>query len=332
MLKITFTIFFLLPILAHAKVKNVIFMIGDGMGPQQISLLQMYANHAPNSIYRNKKTAFEKMSNNSMGIHLPQAYGEIVIDSAASATHMATGHVSRPGMIGMNKDAKSVVTILELAKKAGLSTGLITETRMTHATPASYAAHVISRKNEALIAEQMVATQPDIMFGGGLKSFIPMNAAATNLDFYKKWRKRIPRRISFASTKRKDQKDILTVAEKNGYQLVFDKKSMQESKSDKILGLFTSDAMPDGIWFSVNDKSYKRDIPNIPEMTQKALDVLSKNKKGFFLMVEGGQIDWAAHANDTATMLHNMIHFEKTIDLVLKWAAKRKDTLVDLLK
>jgi len=309
------------------KIKNVIFMIGDGMGPQQISLLYHYARYAPHSIYKGGETSFEKLAVNGIGLHIPNPYGEIVIDSAASATQMATGKLSRPGIIGLDRDGQVAETILERAQRAGLGTGLVSDTRLTHATPAAYAAHVISRGMEGEIARQMVQTAPDIMLSGGLKYFMPQNAGDKNSAFFKNYRSRIPRDIDFLS-QRTDSLNILAKAEKKGFSLVFDKKSLLQSPAKKILGLFAADAMPDGIWYSKNEKKPLRKVPTLLEMSGKALQVLAQNEKGFFLMIEGGQIDWAGHSNDPGTMLHNMIHFDQTIASVLKWASKRDDTLV----
>ena len=233
------------------KIKNVIFMIGDGMGPQQLSLLYHYAKNAPHSIYEGESTIFEKLALNGVGLHVPAPYNKIVIDSAASATHMATGKISRNGMIGLDHNGHVAETILEQAKKAGLSTGLISDTRITHATPASYAAHVISRKMESEIAEQMLETAPDLLLSGGLKFFIPKNAKNKKSSFYQKYRMKIPTSMDLAS-RRTDKLDLLSRAEKKGYELSFDRVSFMNSDSKKILGIFSSDAMPK--WYLVYKK------------------------------------------------------------------------------
>ncbi len=126
-------------------------------------------------------------------------------------------------------------------------------------------------------------------------------------------------------SKRKDSRDLLAEAEKKQYTLAFTKSQLENAKGHKILGLFSDSGMPDGIQETLNDPNHT--VPTLKEMAIKALDVLSKNDKGFFLMIEGGQIDWASHNNDAGTLLHEMLKFDDTIKYVLEWVKNRQDTL-----
>jgi len=307
----------------NKKVKNVIFIIGDGMGPQQISLLQIYAKHAKDSIYKNRKTNLEKLMDiGETGLVMTNPGKKLVVDSSCSATQYSTGEYSLPEVVGLNDSGESTQTILEAAKRSGLRTGLISDTRITHATPASYASHNISRNNENEIASEMLNVGPDIMLSGGLRHFIPKDAKS-DLEL----RKLIPEHIQLKS-KRKDQMNLLSMAKNKGYELIFDKDSLAKSSSKKVLGLFTNSAMPDGIWHTQNKDKKVRSIPTLSEMTKFALLNLEKSKKGFFLMVEAGQIDWAGHANDTGLMLHEMLRADEMLGVVLDWVKDRDDTLV----
>ena len=130
-------------------------------------------------------------------------------------------------------------------------------------------------------------------------------------------------------SKREDSKNLLTTAKASGYQLAFTKQQLENADSGKkVLGLFAYSGMNDGIQHTklLNDSNRRQ--PTLEEMTKKALDILSKDPDGFFLMIEGGQIDWAGHNNDTATMLHEMLKFDQTINYVYQWVKDRNDTLM----
>ena len=305
----------------NKKIKNVIFIIGDGMGPQQLSLLQIYAKHAPNSIYTDKTNLQKIMDVGETGLVMTNPGKKLVVDSSCSATQYSTGEYSLPEVVGLDQEGRVSETILEAAKKAGLRTGLISDTRITHATPASYASHNIKRTNENEIAQEMITIGPDLMLSGGLRHFIPKTKTQELENL-------LPKRLNYKS-KRKDELNLLDFAKKTGYDLAFNKNDLKNSNSKKVLGLFTNSAMPHGIWDSQNLNNPKRQIPTLSEMTDFALKNLDKdNKKGFFLMVEAGQIDWAGHGNDTGLMLHEMIKADRMLGVVLDWVKDRDDTLV----
>ncbi len=132
----------------------------------------------------------------------------------------------------------------------------------------------------------------------------------------------------YLKSKRKDERNLLTEAQQQGYSLAFNRDMLENAKGEKVLGLFAYSGMNDGIAYSHSKNDPKRTQPSLKEMTEKALDVLSKDKDGFFLMVEGGQIDWAGHSNDAGTMLHELIKFDEAVNSVYEWAKGREDTLV----
>ncbi|TMO57397.1 alkaline phosphatase [Pseudoalteromonas aurantia] len=312
-------------IVKQPKIKNIILMIGDGMGPQQVGLLEEYATRAPNSIYKGDNSAIAKLANAGVtGLSLHGPADKLVVDSACSATQLATGLPAGNEMIGLTRAGYKAPTILEKAKSLGKATGLVSDTRLTHATPAAFATHLIHRSMENEIAEQMVRTGVvDVMLSGGLRHFIPknyrLNEAFTPLEKQLKESEIVPK------SKRRDQKNLLFDANKNGYDLAFTKTQMFKTDAKKLLGLFANSAMANGI-----DTSYRRvsEEPSLRDMTQKAIDILSQNENGFFLMIEGGQIDWAGHNNDAGTLLHEMIKFDNAIEAVFNWAKGREDTLV----
>ena len=310
-----------------AKVKNVIMLIGDGMGPQQVGLLQEYATNAPNSIYKGQPTGISKfMDAGVVGLSQHNPAYNIVVDSASSASQLATGVPSPSEALGLDAKGNPVETVLEQAKAQGKATGLISDTRLTHATPAAFAAHKPHRSLENSIAEEMLTNGVDVMLSGGLRHWIPKSTNDKG-ELYNQLKERTGGNVKIKS-KRKDDKNLLTAAEKAGYTVALTRAEFEAANDDKLLGLFAYSGMADGIQHTLNKDSKARTQPTLKEMTAKALDILSQDPDGFFLMIEGGRIDWAGHDNDVSTMLHEMLKFDETIDYVYEWVQERNDTLV----
>ncbi|MBK1886959.1 alkaline phosphatase [Marinobacter sp. DY40_1A1] len=307
--------------------KNVIMIIGDGMGPQQIGLLLAYAKQAPNSVVADGITAFDRIAENGpMGISMTHANDNLVVDSAASATQLATGKLAGAEMIGADKDGNTAESILEKAKKLGKSTGLVSDTRITHATPAGFAAHQSHRSLENEIAVDLLNNNVDVMLSGGLRYWIPasandeQSAARLELEALTEGSVRI-------KSKRKDNRNLIAEAQQKNYALAFNLDQMNQADG-KMLGLFAYSSLPNAIVENRTKSDPNRTIPTLKEMSEKAIATLSKNDEGFFLMIEAGQIDWAGHYNDTGTMLHEMLRMNETLNYVLDWAEGRDDTLV----
>jgi alkaline phosphatase len=310
--------------------RNLIILIGDGMGPQQLALLASYRKLAPNPAGDSRDIAIERLlRRGESGLMMTFPYGALVVDSAASATQLATGQMSRSEMIGLNAEGKTAQTIMEKAAEAGKSTGLISNTRLTHATPASFAAHEIHRSKENQIAADLVQSGVDIMLSGGYRYFLPQDVNVANTPAAQSYRRQIPAHLPLTSS-RNDNRDLIEQAQQSGYEIVYDRRALLASKQAKILGLFAPAAMPDAIRQNQLAAQESRAMPNLQEMTQKALTQLNKNPEGFVLMVESGQIDWAGHSNDVGTMLHEMLRFDALIGDILDWVDQRDDTLVVL--
>ncbi|PID45765.1 MAG: alkaline phosphatase [Proteobacteria bacterium] len=308
------------------KIKNIIVMIGDGMGPQQVGLLDSYVRYSKNP--QIKQSAFQRLADEGIiGIARTEPHEGLVVDSAASSTQFSSGEMAGSEMIGVNYKGDATTSMLEIAQKKGKAVGLITDTRMTHATPATYAAHLKHRKYENEIAEEMLAHNVDVMLAGGLRHWIPKSANDKEGALHKQLSDMTRGNIRIKS-KRKDEKNLLEMAKKQGYDLSFDKESLEKSQSNKILGLYSYSAMLDGITYNQTRNDPDRIQPTLTEMTNKALSVLEKDEDGFFLMVEGGQIDWAAHDNDAGSVLHEMIKFSDAINAVMDWMKGRDDTLL----
>ena len=318
----------LLTPISHAEVKNIILMIGDGMGPQQVGLLELYAREAPHSIYNGNSTGLSKFAESGLlGLSLTNPDDAIVVDSACSATQLAIGFTAPSEVDGLDSQGNPQETLLEKAKRLGKATGLISDTRLTHATPAAFAAHQPHRSLENEIAQEMLAVGPDVMLSGGLRHWIPKEINDKG-QAYQALLKATDGKVRLKS-KRKDNIDLIAKAKADGYQIAFTKDQLsQSSDSGKVLGLFAYSGMLDGIEYSKSKNDPQRSQPSLKEMTEKALNILSKDPDGFFLMIEGGQIDWAGHNNDTGTMLHELLKFDETIEYVYQWVKDRNDTLV----
>ncbi|MBQ4812094.1 alkaline phosphatase [Pseudoalteromonas luteoviolacea] len=317
------------------SVKNVILMIGDGMGPQQVGLLEEYAQRAPNSVYKNKnnQTALSKFANaGHLGLSLNAPHGptgSLVTDSACSATQLATGISAGSEMIGLDTQGNKVATILEKAKAMGKATGLVSDTRITHATPAAFASHQPHRSYEDKIAAELISSgNVDVMLSGGARVFLPQDVASNEETQKQLAALGMPSGV-YKKSKRSDNENLVVQAkDQHGYALAFDKTQLMDVDGDKLLGLFANSGMDDGIAYRKCQQDNSCTQPSLKEMTVKALDVLSKDEDGFFLMIEGGQIDWAGHANDAGWMLNELLKFDEAVEAVHEWVKDRNDTLV----
>ncbi|GGO76320.1 alkaline phosphatase [Marinobacterium nitratireducens] len=317
-----------LPATLHAaEIKNVILMIGDGMGPQQVGLLETYAQHAPHSIYKGRETALSTFAREGVvGASLTNPTDAIVVDSACSATQLATGMHTGSEVIGIDAQGNHVETILEKAKRLGKATGIVSDTRLTHATPAAFAAHQPHRSLENDIAVDMINVGADVMLSGGISNFIPKSTNEKG-DTYNQLVKLTDGAVALKS-KRKDERNLLSDAQNAGYSLAFNRQQLDAQTGDKLLGLFSSSYMADGVEYRLTKDDPVRKQPTLAEMTEKALSILQKDNDGFFLMVEGGQIDLAGHQNDAGRMLNEMVKFDEAVQSVYDWAKDREDTLV----
>ena len=298
--------------------KNIILVIADGTGPNLMTYLMEYARLAPNSPYKDKTSNLEKLfSTGKNGIVFNYTAESIVTDSAAAATQFATGAKTKPESIGVSADGKKVNSILYNAKQKGMATGVLTDVYVLDATPAAFFAHQQNRKMRDGIIEDMTVTQPDIVLGGGLNYFVSKKDLAEG-----KYADLLAKAPYLAQVKGQAKNDDnLSKVINSGYNLAFSKKEMNNIKEGKILGLFAPIYLPPyppADWQG----------PSLLDMTKKAISVLSKNEKGFFLLVEAGFIDWVAHVNDPQAVLQELLEFDETLGYIKNFADKNKNTLV----
>lgn len=260
--------------------KNLILMIGDGMGKNIIKASEIVKGDKlvmSGMKYRTDVTTYSQSVTNG--------YAKFT-DSAASATAMSTGYKTLNGCVGVDPDGNKLETICEYAQSFDMETGLVARQVVSHATPAGMVAHNSSRDNYPQILREMVKANVNVMFGGGSQYY----------------------------TNPKVKKTI----DDNKYKYItkVDELEALNKDDDKVIGMFAYDNMgaPDM-------------APSLTKMTSKALDMLD-NDKGFFLMVEGSNIDTYESKCDMETTLGQMQDFDKAVDYVLEWAEKHPGTLV----
>jgi len=262
----------------HAK--NIIFLIGDGMG-----LHQMFAAHTVNG----GSLAIEGVT--YVGLQRNKSANNYITDSAASGTALACGEKTNNGMIGQDTLGNALESILKVAEKNGMATGLVATSSITHATPASFIASEPNRNNYEAIAADFLDTDIDVFIGGGLDNF----------------------------NKRADSVDLTEKLRANGYEVATDLQQVLAHKAGKLAGFtapFHNPSIIDG----------RGDM--LPLSTSKAISLLDQDEDGFFMMVEGSQIDWGGHANNQEYVVTETLDFDKAVKVALDFAKKDGETLV----
>lgn len=226
----------------------------------------------------------------SMGLVKTHSASDFTTDSAAGGTALSTGKKTNNGAIAVDPDKKTAKTILEDAEDKGMATGLVSTSAITHATPASFIAHQSSRKKYEDIAADFLKTDIEVFIGGGYKHF----------------------------TERKDGRNLVEELRDKGYRVEQNMDVIQNVSEGKLAGLTAP---------MHNDKMNERG-DMLPKATNTAIRILSKNRKGFFLMVEGSQIDWGGHANSTSRVVEELLDFDRAVGVALDFAARDKRTLV----
>ncbi|MEX1137255.1 MAG: alkaline phosphatase [Balneolales bacterium] len=265
--------------------KNIILLIGDGMGFQQITATEYAHGNLNTTSMPYSGTIFTHSSDGR------------VTDSASGATALAAGYKTDNGMLGMLPDETPVQSIAHYASELGKTTALLASSQITHATPAGFGIHHPDRDDQFIIAEKFVDSGIDMLLGSGYDYFLPEDEGGA----------------------RPDDRNLISEMNEQGYVYIDDEDDLgQISGQDKVIAFLEGDAL----------QVYPDRGEQMSKLTHAALDQLSQNPEGFFMMIEGSQIDWAGHSNDAEGMIQEMIDFDNVIGDVLEFAENDGNTLV----
>lgn len=289
----------------QGKAQNVILFIGDGMGAAQRNAGSLATVGLDGELVMDSLPYAGLVKTDSAD---PENF---ITDSAAAATSYATGVKTYNGAIGKDAEGKDIETLIEQAEAAGLSTGLVTTGEITDASTAAFGAHVDDRSRQTEIARQYIEeTGVDVLLGGGEDFWYPAGD---------------PGAIEGGES-RSDQGNLVKRAtDEFGYEYVSDAEDLAAAEGDKLLGLFANRTMfvsePEPV--GTNERSV-----SLEAMTQKAVDILSQNEKGFFLVVEEEAVDEQAHANNAATTIEAVQLMDQAVAVAKEFAEQRNDTLL----
>ncbi|WP_249870655.1 alkaline phosphatase [Oceanobacillus saliphilus] len=277
----------------NQKVENVIYMIPDGFS----------ADYAANyRVYKGEDAVWDK---HLKGMFTTYSADSDITDSGAAGTAMATGEKTNNGVISLDTEGNELQTILEASQEEGKASGLVATSTISHATPAAFASHVESRNNETEIARQLIDSDVDVMLGGGKNNFLPISEGGNQ-----------------------EELNLIDQAEENGYAFVetrdelLNASDINVEEGEKLLGLFAEDALAPELHRAETEE------PSLAEMTETAIAILEEDKDGFFLVVEGSQIDWAGHDNDAAWAMSDVAAFEAAVEAAIAFAEEDGKTLV----
>ncbi len=302
--------------------KYVLFFIGDGMGVAQRTLAEYYKD------YEEGGAELEMNHLPEIGMYSNKSNNSYIPDSAATATAMSAGKTTNNGQIAteaiddemltkenaeqesetlhdIDTEADEMTNLGDGLHDAGLPIGVVTTTRVTHATPAAFTSHSVDRDNEALIAEEQLDFEPELLVGGGTSYLVDQ---------------------SQENSKREDDRNIIEEYQAKGYDYYSDINDFINNAPDstnKVIATFADSHLPYEI-------DTDEDAAGLSELTDASIDYMYNNyQDGFFMMIEGGRIDMAAHANDAPTMLQETLEFENAVKEGLEFYEEHADeTLV----
>lgn len=277
---------------AAAAPKNIIYMIGDGMGPAYLAAYRYYMDDPTTKAV--ERTVFDELWIGNASTYPDDE--TIVTDSAAAATALSTTHKTYNGAISVDHDHKPLTTMLEIAKSKAMKTGIVVTAQINHATPAGFLAHDPSRQNYNQIADDYIDNKvnghvvADLMLGGGTSYFI------------------------------RQDRNLVDEFKQAGFQYTDNWADLKTLNSLPALGLFA----PKGFVSALDNPE---PLP-LTQMTEKALQLLSPAENGFVVMIEGSQIDWCGHANDIACAMAEMHDFAQAVKVAKAYVDKHPDTLL----
>lgn len=286
--------------LKNKKAQNIIVLVSDGMSSGTLNMANIYSER----ILGRTTNWIQSYKDNivSRGLMDMASASSIVTDSAAASSSWGSGERIKNGMINISTNGDQLLPIWQKFKKAGKKAGCVTTVPITHATPAGFTVSMKSRNDQSAIANEYLKLEYDVLMGGGNKYF------DANL--------------------RKDKKDLYAAFANKGYNVAKSKSDLKNIDYSKpILGVFGDDSLPYAI-DRKNSPELTKEYPTLAEMTEVAIHAMKSHKNGFVLQVESGKVDWAAHANDIAGLIHDQLQFDDAVKVALDFAKADGNTLV----
>ncbi len=306
--------------------KYVFYFIGDGMTATQVRLAEaaltsdeFQSNYAKLTESNSKIESLNLKTLSVTGLATSNSADRYITDSAAAGTALATGSKTNIGIISETPDGQPIKTMAEMAKAKGMKVGIVSSVSIDHATPACFYAHSPSRNKYPAISDQLLTSGFDYFGGGTVR--IDKRAKAEGVDkatAYATYKKRAEE-AGFKYVTTKAEFDAVVSGESQPVIATLDMLANEQYTGD-------GSAMPYTIDLAKIEKADNK--ISLAQFTQKGIDILD-NEKGFFMMVEGGKIDWACHANDAATAAYEVVAFDEAIAVALEFAKKHpKETLI----
>lgn len=286
---------------AFGDAKNVIFLVSDGMSSGTLALAELVKK-----MQYGESTHWMQLYESDRPFHRGlmdmASLNSPVTGSGAASSSWGSGNRVNNNTINQSPGGTPYKTICEIFRDAGKAAGLVTTTRITHATPAGFSASVPHRNMEQDIALQYYEREYDVLLGGGMRNF--------------------------EASSRDDGLDLAGAFQAKGYTLATTRQELAQAPAQgKLLGLFHPSHLPYTL-DHLAETEWERDIPPLAEMSRAALDRLDRHNDGFILQIEGGRVDYAAHDNDAAALVYDQIAFDDAVKVVLDFTAGRDDTLV----
>ncbi|MBL8891598.1 MAG: alkaline phosphatase [Planctomycetaceae bacterium] len=283
------------------KPKNIIFVVSDGMSAGTLQLAELFAN-----VKFGRQTCWgqlcqqEGVSRAWMETYSANSW---VTDSAAASSSWGGGIRVNNGSLNVGPKGERPTPILQKFKQSGFSVGCVTSVPITHATPAGFCVNHPTRDEQAKIAEMFLPLRFDCLLGGGLEFF--------------------------QAESREDKQPLLEMFRQQSYEVLTSKAGMNEvtDNNQPVLGCFYKSGIPYAMDHA-QDESLVKSVPSLADMSEFAMKRMAKNPNGFVLQIEGGKVDWAAHANDTAGLIGDQLALDEALQVALDFARESQDTLV----
>jgi alkaline phosphatase len=276
------------------SIRKVILMIGDGMGPEQVALARLFAPGG--------ELAMDRVDGDPSFITTHSVFGGIT-DSAAAGTALATGIKTTDGAVGVDAAGNPVENVRERAEAHGKASGILTSVPIACATPASFSAHTASRSNRTDISLQQVAAGIEVLLGAGRETYLPGGCCGTG------------------------GRNLIEELIDDGYEFVTDAEELADATAPNgtLLGFFGGVTLTYAL---DRQQDMGNNDPTLAEMTAKAIEVLNRDPDGFFMMVEGGAIDWLCHNKDAAGCKGETLAFDEAVQVALDFANEDGETLL----